>query len=151
MFSTSTRPQLQLIYTLSFQFPVASHMFRCNATIANAASLSSIHAITHSLPPPQRLLLRLPPLNILRGRPRLLALQAIDPSVQPLQQASAGRHRQGRKGKQQHALAGAQQFEQRIRVPAVVLVAVLDPRPVREGQGSRYAHSRNRSDRPRRR
>ena len=56
--------------------------------------------------------------------------------MQGLQSHGAGSHKDGAEGKQNETPRQRQLLEQRVGIPAVVLMAMLDPEPVREGDGA---------------
>lgn len=60
-------------------------------------------------------------------------------------------HDEGAGGKPDDAPGGGQRLEERIGIPAVVAVALLDPEPVRERNGAAEQRGARERDGPRRR
>lgn len=66
----------------------------------------------------------------------------IDPVIHPLQRKSAASHDDSTSRKETNPASSAQHVEDGIRIPSIMLVAFLNPKPVRNGNATTDAQSR---------
>lgn len=66
----------------------------------------------------------------------------IDAVVHPLQRKSAASHDDSTTREETNPASSAQHIEDGIRIPSIVLVALLNPEPVRNGNATTNAQSR---------
>lgn len=70
----------------------------------------------------------------------------VDAVIHPLQAEGARRHYDGTACKETDSTSGAQDIKNGIRVKSIVPVALLDPEPVRRGNATADAQSRQRGN-----
>ena len=66
----------------------------------------------------------------------------VDLVVHPLQRKGAASHDNSTTREETNPASSSQHVEDRIRIPSIVLVALLDPEPVRNGNATTNAQSR---------